>query len=341
VIAIRLDYCCSAETIAVLQLVSPLEKAGQDVKIFSTTSRFNRVHPDWDQLLSKESLDSALCTGDVTHVVYPRLEVPTLDDVHEKAKRVFICQWSRYDPHVAGDIANRTDVVLCPSRPVFRYMESVKATICYTPWSIVSPPIRNDRRDVGKLGFLWYISDEQSGCGTLPFIVCLREILKACPDVYGTVVCLCQPVEELVLSLRQLQYDTDGQLEVLFAPNYEKLLLLWASHDLAVYTGATDDFGLFGLLTSTCGVPCVAPDHPSIGEIVKDGVHGVLAPCDLAYNNLMNAPEAIEEPDVIKRHVLSLIKYPERLHKLGRSAQLGLLSRRRSFEEAITTLFCS
>jgi glycosyltransferase involved in cell wall biosynthesis len=130
--------------------------------------------------------------------------------------------------------------------------------------------------------------------------------------------------------LRRLVQLGNGRVELFKGPSWEKHHLLFGQHDLVVWPTLFEDVGLIGLGSIYMGTPVLAFDMPLIGEYLKDGVNGVLVPCDLDYR-WPGAAQVTPNYRVFGEYLESMLDRPEYLTKLRQSVHTGVQSRRDTF----------
>ncbi|ATB31974.1 N-acetyl-alpha-D-glucosaminyl L-malate synthase BshA [Melittangium boletus] len=100
---------------------------------------------------------------------------------------------------------------------------------------------------------------------------------------------------------------------VAFLGKQERFVELLAAADVFLLPSEQESFGLAALEALSCGIPVVASDVGGIPEQIEHGVWGYLAP--------------VGDVEAMARHVLSLVRDPERWRLFSRNARQHVLER--------------
>jgi hypothetical protein len=343
-VGFHLDYQRSDECFATLQVARVAEHCGHDVQLLPA-SKAGPVQAYWDQrVLRNYKHDYPTWLRGLSHVVFcnvPPVEV-VLAAQSQGTRTVLVCQWADLEEAQLPAL-EEFDSVICPAKCVYRHLSRhervITTSLTAVPWDAGAPLTSNAHPvDPRRVGVLWYLDGSQPLVQDLSFVDVVGELLKL-PFVYMTVLHTGRLSEHGLARVRALQQAADGRLELVRNASWEKMLLTIAAHDLMLWPSAVENFGLPGLMAATVGTPSLAYDHPVVGEVIRDGVNGILVPCDLAYNWLGVPGAVAASNEAFLAEAIRLVSDPSRLERLRTTVHHRLARRRQSFNTAISGLF--
>lgn len=335
-----LNYRRSDSTIAVLQLATWLEELGLDVSIFSTGPPLP-VCSRWDKRVKRDCGKQSSIV-DWSHAVFANAPSEALVSIlrDNRTKMSLICSWEEL-LNCHHRVIESVDTVICPSRTSYRYMKAAPLAIrqlLKMPWDLLMPPIQRDQEvDPKRIGIVWNLDGSQAESQDFGFFDTLTSLLKI-KSLYFTVFWNDGLSQEARDCLDDLRCRADGRVELIKNASIEKQILLSSAHDLTLWPSKYDNFGFPGLVSLTAGTPCIAYDHPVIGEIIKDQESGLLVPCELAFTP-MDVPLVVPDNDKFKSTVLDLVNDPYKLQSLRSTAQIKASDRRGYFCNTVKQLF--
>lgn len=318
-------------------------RLGHEVAVYShgPTRRVPNLHHDWDDRVVSEraqGFDTFLSKCHV--VVFP--EAPTPDAVaranRQGAKTVCLAPWDCLPPG-SGEAFRICDQVVCPAEAqadlVREYFQL--ENVLYVPWDCGLPITRKAGEDVSseraRVLFPLHCTLPQRTTPEL-LAVAVMEVVEACPWVDATVTITPKSMAAHSLSnVRRVLVPPSkgGTVTVLEdASGWSRTPLVYGRHDLVVSASEIMGFGMVILESLCMGTPVVAYDVPPNSEVLKQGVNGVLVPCDLAFNDRL-VPFARADWAGLRQVVVNLLNTRTGIADLRRNSRLNLQSRRERF----------
>jgi glycosyltransferase involved in cell wall biosynthesis len=258
-----------------------------------------------------------------------------------KVTVILLCQWLELDPEDVA-ILSEVDFVLCPSVVVYKHLRDVLQVphkrLIKCPWDIAEPTTRSDHEvDPNRVLLAWYLDGSQPLVQDFSFLSVVNSIMDV-PSVYLSVLYTDRLADDAVADLKKLQEAREPRVELLRNLSWERQMMTLASSDLTLWPSLLENVGLAGLMSVTAGTPCLAYDHPAISDVIKDGVNGVLVPCDLIFNDI-GVPAVVKDNAVFRDKAIMLVNNPALLKDLRKSVHYKLDRRRKSFTRVIEDLF--
>lgn len=342
-VGFHFDYQRSDECYLVAQIAKHLETAGKSVTVLPT-GRVGSVHSKWDaRVCRNQNMTFNEWCVKCSHVVF--CHPPPKEFVEfaraNKITVILLCQWLELD---SGDvpILSEVDFILCPSVVVYKHLRDILGVpvgrLIKCPWDIAEPSTRSDHEvDPDRVLLAWYLDGSQPLVQDFSFLDVVKSIMEV-PSVYLSVLYTDRLADEGVADLKRLQEAAGARVELLRNLSWEKQMMTLAASDLTLWPSLMENVGLTGLMSVTAGTPCLAYDHPVISDVIKDGINGVLVPCDLIFNDL-GVPAVVKDNAQFLNKVISLVKNPTLLMELRKSAHYKLDKRRKNFTGVVADLF--
>jgi glycosyltransferase involved in cell wall biosynthesis len=340
-VGIYCHYGRSEATQAALQAARVAAEQGHDVTVLPREKN-SFSNQQWDKHLvrGKSSPWEWLRSG-LDYVVCDGLASPEFlaNARKNNVKTYLICLWDELDESHLRRLADY-DRVVFPSRKALSLVkERTELTnLSHVLWDAGMPVTRNPYElDPARVGVVWPLEGSQPQRQEPKFLPVIENLMSRCPNAFVTVVYGQLPAAGQK-DLKRLVQVAEGRLEVMRDLPQDRQQYLYGRHDLTVWPSLVESAGLTGLASLFMGTPVVAFDHPVVGDVVKDGVNGVLVPCELDYNAL-GIPFVQPDYKLFARTLVELVKDPPRLTKLRHGASVGLAARRDRFSTFWSHLF--
>ena len=344
VVGFHVDYNRSDELFAAFRLAKHLESMGVSVQ-FLPADRASRVDDYWDTKVLKNYRGSYSDWLDsLQHLVMTAVP-PTqiMEDI--KDSDVFaslLCFWTNLS-EVTIEQIKKFNRIICPSKTVYRHLRDTKRLISFknllcVQWDYGGALIRNDRtHNTDRVGLYLNMDGSQPFYQAIQTINLIERIMTI-PNVYLSVAYTSRIPENSLAELRRIAADAKGRIELFKNMSLERAVLTAAAHDLTIWPNIVESANLPGLISLTAGTPCLAFDHPVIGDVIKDRVNGVLVPCELDFD-WFGVPEVVFDGETFFQQARQLITDHDLLAGLSEQAHYKLIKRRESFENSINSLF--
>ena len=342
-IGFLVNYCKSDDMLITFQLASQLERLGISVSFF-TVSEFQKVDDYWDTRVTKklandftkwvESVSTVVCND------FPSVDlVNYIRELNRKIYVIFL--WSSFSETNVPTV-EYVDKIICPAKCVYQLakdkLSKYRNKLVCIPWTITNPTIRNEKiLDSSRTSFYWNMDGTQTTKQS-DRCVSLLDRLNRLQNVYVTITYNSLLCDSALNDIRRITNTSDGRIELFKNLSFDQQILTAAKHDFVLWPSVQDDAGFPGLLATVAGTPCIAFDHPVIGEVVRNRNNGLLVPCNLKFN-WFDVPTVDFEPNIFFDHVVELLNYPSMLEKFRKTIQLGFEKRNLDFECSISDLF--
>lgn len=347
VVGFFLDYQRSDDCYAALQLAHVAEAEGLEVSVFPLDA-IGEVHPSLDRRVCRSARGfPAWCRG-CSHVVFTQVPPPELVEAAHAggAEVTLLWQWTSMDREALAHLEG-PDRVVCPSRVSYRHLRSAgearnvdPARVTCLPWGTPAPPVQPRRVvDEDRVAVLWYLDGSQPLLQDAGTLAVADALVRHHANAFLTI--LYNPahvVAAVVDEFKALQQRAAGRLELVRGISWERQVVLASQHDLVLWPALAESFGLPGILAATAGTPCLAYDHPAVAELVRDGLGGVLVPCDLRFD-WFDVPIVVPDHDAYYHAAADLIGDAPRLQALRATTQERLSKRREAFLVGAAALF--
>ena len=221
---------------------------------------------------------------------------------------------------------------------LYRDVYKVKNT-AFIPFDAGLPPTRKEKRVDGKnvrILLPWF--DRNARCANSDFLSALAYLLERMPDAQLTVAITSSRFAPAIAKFFQsLGRKTGGRVKLLRNVPLQKRPLLYADHDLTLYPGECDNYGVCGLTSINCGTPVLSFALSPQADFVYQDANGVLVKTKTDYDE-NGVPHAASDYSDLMETLQTLIAEPWHIDNLNKRITYNIVTRRKLFEQGWQTV---
>lgn len=251
-----------------------------------------------------------------------------------KIPTVVVPMWQELVPPFKRTLRTADTVVVLGTeqRELFTAVYRLR-NVVYVPFDTGLPITRKDtavnERNV-SLFLPWF--DRNARCAASSLLYSLAYLLEHMPEARLTVgITSSQFGPSIAKFFSNLGRRTAGRVKLLRSVPFAKRATLYGQHDLTIWPGECDNYGLCPLTSLAAGTPVLSLALAPQEDFLVTDVNGALVKTRSDYDD-NGVPHAVPNYEHFTKVLQELIAEPKHIDRMQKKATHNLLPRRTAFE---------